>query len=107
MISQIKLSEDQIANQLNQPAGEHLLAFKAQKIIYPGKGFDAWWDLPQLIKQLTVMIKIFELTHPNCTAVFTFDQSSAHEGFAEDALNVNKMNVQPTCKQSKLRCNAL
>jgi hypothetical protein len=48
------------------------------------------------------MIKIFELTHPNCTVVFTFDQSSAHEGFAEDALNVNKINVQPTCKHSKL-----
>jgi hypothetical protein len=101
-IGQIKLSKDQIADQLNQPAGECLSAFEARKIIYPGKGFDAWWDLPQLIEQLKVTIKIFELTHPNCTVVFTFDQSSAHKGFAEDALNVNKMNVQPTHKQSKL-----
>jgi hypothetical protein len=90
------------SDKLNQPAGECLSAFEARKIIYPGKGFDAWWDLPQLIKQLKVMIKIFELTHPNCIAVFMFDRSSAHEGFAEDVLNINKMNVKPAHKQSKL-----
>ena len=28
------------------------------------------------------MVKIFDLTHPNCVAVFVFNWSSAHEGFA-------------------------
>jgi hypothetical protein len=101
-ISQIKLSKDQIADQLNQPAEERLSAFKARKIIYPGKGFDVWWDLPQLIKQLEVTIKIFELTHLNCIGIFTFDRSSVHEGFADDLLKVKKMNVYPTKKQSRL-----
>jgi hypothetical protein len=50
MIGRIKLSEDQITDQLNQPAGEHLSAFEARKIIYPRKRFDAWWDLSQLIE---------------------------------------------------------
>ncbi len=50
----IKLSEGQIKDQLKLPA-EHpsrLPAFQARKIIYPGKGFDVWWVLPQLIKQV-------------------------------------------------------
>jgi len=46
---------------------------------------------------------IFEYSHPNCIAVFVFDRSSAHEGFAEDALNINNMNVNPGGKQKKLR----
>ena len=56
-----------------------------------------------MIKQLKVMIKIFEVTHLNCIGIFTFDQSSAHEGFAEDSLKVKKMNVNPAKKQSRLR----
>jgi hypothetical protein len=102
-IGRIRLSNQQIADQLQLPAENRLAAFEARKIIYPGKGFDAWWDLPQLIDQLKITIKIFDLTHPNCVGVFTFDRSSAHEGFAENALNVNNMNVNPGGKQRKLR----
>jgi hypothetical protein len=40
--------------------------------------------------------------HPNCIAVFAFDRSSAHEGFAENSLNVNNMNLNPGGKQRKL-----
>ena len=32
-----------------------------------------------------------------------FDRSSTHEGFAEDALNINNMNVNPGGRQRKLR----
>ena len=32
-----------------------------------------------------------------------FDRSSAHEGFVENALNVNVMNLNPGGKQKKLR----
>ena len=97
-IGQIRLSEDQIADQLMLPEEHCLAAFEARKIIYPGKGFDAWWDLSQLIDQ----IKMFDITHPGCIAVFTFDWSSAHEGFAENTLNINNMNVNPGRKQRKL-----
>jgi len=49
------------------------------------------------------MIKVFEHTHRDCTAIFAFDRSSAHEGFAENALNINNMNINPGGKQRKLR----
>jgi hypothetical protein len=53
--------------------------------------------------QVKNTIQVFEYTHPNCVAVFTFDWSSAHEGFSENALNVNNMNVNPGGRQRKLR----
>ena len=61
-----------------------------------------WWDLKQLIEQVRVTISVFVYTHPSCVGVFMFDRSSAHEGFAENALNVNMMNLNPGGKQKKL-----
>lgn len=101
-IGRVKLSEEQIREQLMLPPERRLTAFEARKIIYPGKGHDAWWDLPQLIEQVKIAISVFEYTHPGCVGVFVFDRSSAHEGFAEDALNVNSMNLNPGGKQKKL-----
>jgi hypothetical protein len=98
-IGQIKLLEDQIAQQLTLPAELCLPVFEAQKITYPGKGFDAWWDLDQLIGQLTHTIKVFNHTHLDHIVIFVFDRSSAHEGFAENTLNVHNMNVNPRNKQ--------
>jgi len=46
-----------------------------------------------LIGQIRSTISIFKYSHLNYVAVFIFDQSSAHEEFAEDALNINNMNV--------------
>ena len=50
----------------------------AREIIYPGSNGDAWWDHTQLLAQVERAIKIFETAHPNCVALFIFDQSSAH-----------------------------
>jgi hypothetical protein len=72
-IGQIKLSRDQISEQLTQLAEYRLPAFEAQKIIYPRKGFDVWWDLTQLIDQVKHTITIFEHTHPDCVVIFIFD----------------------------------
>jgi len=102
-IGRIKLSEEQIHEQLKLPDERRLAVFEARKIIHPGKGFDAWWDLTQLIEQLRNTISIFGHTHPDCVGVFVFDRSSAHEGFAEDSLNVNSMNLNPGGKQKKMR----
>ena len=112
MISWIKLSEKQIKDQLNLPNGLCLTTFEAQKITYPRKGFDSWWDLSQLVKQVKDTVTIFNYTHLNTTRVFVFNRSSAHEGYAEDALNINNMNINPGRKQRKLRdtiipCNNL
>ena len=49
--------------------------------------------------QMTHAIDIFEYLHPNKVAIWLFNCSSAHEGLAEDALNVNNMNVNPGGKQ--------
>jgi len=62
-----------------------------------------WWDLAQLTNQIKITTKVFEYTHPDCTAIFAFDWSSAHEGFSEGALNINNMNVNPGGRQRKLR----
>jgi hypothetical protein len=79
---------------------------EAQNITYPGKNFNAWWDLSQLINQVKHTIMVFEHTHPNHVGIFVFDRSSTHEGFAENALNVNNMNVGHGGKQRKL-CNTV
>ena len=55
-----------------------------------------------MIDQIKIMIRIFELTHPGCVAVFMFDHSPAHEGFAKDAFNINNININPGGKQRKL-----
>ena len=67
----------------------------ARVVTYPGKGHDKWWDGEQLLKQTKEAIEIFNYLFPNCIGLWIFDCSSAHEAFAKDALNINKMNVKP------------
>jgi hypothetical protein len=58
----------------------------ACKVIYPGSKGDEWWDTEQLIIQMKQAIEIFNAAHPNHTALFIFDQSSAHASLAPDTL---------------------
>jgi len=101
-IGRLKLSDEQIKEQLKLPEQLRLPSVEAQKIIYPGKAFDTWWDLPQLLKQTKHALAVFKHTHPDCIGIFVFDRSSAHEGYADNALNVNSMNINPEGKQKKL-----
>jgi hypothetical protein len=80
--------------------------FEARKIIYPRKGADAWWDLKQLVEQTKNTLTIFEYAHPNCIGIFVFNCSSTYEGFAENALNVNDININLGKKQKKM-CNTI
>ena len=64
----------------------------AQKIIYPGSNGDPWWDNKQLMEQMTSAIEIFKAAHPDCQALFVFDQSSAHGSLPDDALKAFEMN---------------
>jgi hypothetical protein len=73
----------------------------ARKIIYPGSNGDAWWDTAQLLDQVKQAITIFEAAHPNCVALFIFDQSSAHASPAPDALRAFDMNKSNGGKQRK------
>jgi hypothetical protein len=64
----------------------------ARCIIYPGVGGDPWWDHAQLLVQVDKAIAIFEEAHPDCIALFVFDQSSAHASLGPDALHAFDMN---------------
>ena len=99
----LALSPEQIVEQANLPEDQRLKVTDARKIIYPGKNYDAWWDLSQLVEQTKNAVDIFEYLHPNKVGIWLFDCSSAHEGLAADALNVNNMNVNPGGKQKPLR----
>ena len=55
-----------------------------------------------MIDQLKHTIKVFEHTHPESIATFVFDWSSTYEGFMQDALNVNNINVNPGNNQRRL-----
>ena len=96
------LNKTEITAQAMLPLEQQLWVTDAQKIIYPGKNADKWWDLAQLKNQLKDAINIFEFIHPDAVGVWAFDCSSAHEGLADDALNVNCMNVKPGGKQTLL-----
>lgn len=100
----LSLTEDQRERNAALPPELKLKNVDARKIIYPGKGKDDWWDMKQLLVQLKDALDIFEYLHPGAVGVFVFDCSSAHEAFAENALNVNNMNVNPGGRgQRKLR----
>jgi len=73
----------------------------AQTIIYPGVGGDPWWDHTQLLVQVDKAIAIFEEAHPECIALFVFDQSSAHASLGPDALRAFNMNKSNGGKQRK------
>ncbi|KAF9516301.1 hypothetical protein BS47DRAFT_1292541 [Hydnum rufescens UP504] len=73
----------------------------ARKIIYPGAAGDPWWDTKQLLTQVTNAIDIFNVTHPDCEALFIFDQSSAHASLGPDALRPFDMNKGNGGKQRK------
>ena len=72
-------------------------------IIYPGAKGDAWWDMEQLLKQMDKAITIFDEAHPDCQALFVFDQLSAHASLGPDALHAFDMNKTNGGKQQRQR----
>ena len=73
----------------------------ARCITYPGANSDAWWDLPQLLKQIERALSIFEEVHPGCRTLFIFDQSSAHASLGPEALCAFDMNRSNGGKQRR------
>ncbi len=72
--------------------------------IIPGKNDDGWWTAPDLLAQVQLKaIPMFERMHPGCVAVFLFDNGTNHGAYADDALNVAKMNLNHGGKQPQLR----
>jgi hypothetical protein len=73
----------------------------AQHIIYPGASSNAWWDHTQLLAQVNDAISIFKEAYPDCTALFVFDQSSAHGSLRPNVLHTFEMNKGNGGKQRK------
>ena len=60
-----------------------------------------------MIKQVDVFIDVFEPKFPGCTADFSFDWSSGHAAYSEDALVLSNFNTKyggkPGCSAYKVR----
>lgn len=55
----LTLSEAEIEAQLALPERQRLKTWDARKIIYPGKNQDAYWDMPQLIDQVSSKFRAY------------------------------------------------
>jgi len=66
---------------------------------------EGYWNSDKFIAQVENVIKIVKVKYPKefYDVIWLFDHSSSHTAFAEDALNVNKMNVRPGGAQPKMR----
>src|SRR5258705_6662778 len=88
-----------VSDFINEEDGQLVLLDKnghivrdACKVIYPGNNGDPWWDTDQLLVQVKSAMEIFEAAHPDCQALFVFDQSSAHASLPPDAPKAFTMN---------------
>ena len=93
----LQLSEEERENHCDIPA-------EARCYLTPSKNDENYWTIEHLLKQIKEKaIPIFEVKFPGATAVFTFDNSTNHAAFADDALIVQRMNKGPGGKQSIMR----
>jgi len=93
----LKLNEDEILLYPEIPV-------EARKFLKPKKNEEGWWTADHLLDQvINYAIPIFETKYPNSIGIFAFDNSTNHGAMAKDALNVNKMNVNPGGKQAIMR----
>ena len=64
---------------------------------------EGYFNNDHLLQQVKHTIDIFERVHPNAQGLFLFDNAPSHKKIADDALNVDKMNVHPGGMQPKMR----
>lgn len=68
--------------------------WSSRKIFKAGGDREGWWTYHDMVKQLEEdAIKLFEVLHPGCKAVFLLDNSSNHNAFADDALVASRMTL--------------
>ena len=66
---------------------------------------EGYWNSERFLANMADAVKIanFKYTPKKNAIVFVFDQSSCHKAYAENALNVNRLNVHPRGKQPCMR----
>lgn len=75
----------------------------ARETLEYGESREGYWSCNKFMKQLQNAVKIAEIEYPRAdgwNVIWIFDHSSCHTAMAEDALDVNRMNVKPGGKQS-------
>lgn len=87
----VEVTEDLLARYptLDAPVGSVVATLRT---IEPGKNSDGWWSNEDLVEQLKRTIILFDILHPDCVALFAFDNSSNHHKYAPDALRARNLN---------------
>ena len=79
---------------------------EARTLLEYGENREGYWNSERFMNQIKMAVKIAEIKYPKCDNwrhVWTFDHSSCHAAMPDDALDVNKMNVNPGGKQKVTR----
>lgn len=74
----------------------------AREFLEYGEGREGYWNRDKFISQMKRAIQITEVKYPKDEGwrhVWVFDHSSCHAAMADDALDMNHMNVKPGGKQ--------
>ena len=61
-----------------------------------------YWDNRSMVRQVNLLISIFNIKYPDYEMVLVVDHSSGHYAVSEAALNADGMNLNPGGKQDKL-----
>ena len=78
----------------------------ARAFLEYGENREGYWNRDRFIDQMKQAVEIAEIKYPKSEGwrhVWVFDHSSCHNAMADDALDVNKMNVNPGGKQRIMR----
>ena len=78
---------------------------EARILLKYGASSEGYWNSEKFMSQVENAVKLADYKYPadEHNLVFLFDQSSGHTAYAEDALNVRCMNVNPGGSQPKMR----
>ena len=78
----------------------------ARQFFEYGENKEGYWTRDKFMAQIKQAVAIAEIKYPKEDGwrhIWVFDHSSCHAAMADDALEANKMNVNPGDKQRKMR----
>ena len=76
--------------------------YSSKSIIKPGKNAEGYWTNEDLIDQVKrKALPIFKILHPDCDALFLFDNSQNHRALPPDALRASLLNLSDGGKNVK------
>ena len=78
----------------------------ARTLFEYGESREGYWTSERFMNQLKEAVKIADAKYPKVDGwrvVWIFDHSSCHAAMPDDALDVSKMNVNPSGKQRVMR----